>query len=89
MVEQRTLGDLRNAAGLTQEELATRAGVARTTIAKLELGDHQPNLDTVRKLAAALGDEVYNARYGWLREPGRRRGRRKQQAQSRPQESAG
>jgi transcriptional regulator with XRE-family HTH domain len=46
----------RQAAGLTQEELAARAGLSRRGIADLELGVRQtPRRDTVALLAAALG----------------------------------
>ncbi len=75
MTEHQTLGNLRAAADLTQEELAAQADLSRITIAKLELGDHQPNLDTLRKLAAVLGNDVYTVRYGWRRKPGGKRGR--------------
>jgi len=39
---------------LSQEELAEKSGVARSTIIKLEAG-HQAWPSTVRKLAVALG----------------------------------
>lgn len=39
---------------MTQEELATAAGVNRVTIAKIEAGNVDPYPSTVRKLAAAL-----------------------------------
>ncbi len=46
----------RQAAGLTQEELAARAGLSRRGIADLERGVRQtPRKDTVALLAAALG----------------------------------
>lgn len=46
---------LHEAAGLTQEELATRAGMSTNTIAALERGRRQrPHPPTVRALAAAL-----------------------------------
>jgi len=46
----------RQAAGLTQEELAERAGLSRRGIADLERGVRQtPRRDTVALLAAALG----------------------------------
>ena len=48
------LRDVRHRLALSQEELAARSGVARSTIIKLEAGrDAWPS--TVRKLAAALG----------------------------------
>ena len=48
------LRDVRHRIALSQEELAERSGVARSTIIKLEAGrDAWPS--TVRKLAAALG----------------------------------
>jgi transcriptional regulator with XRE-family HTH domain len=49
------LRELRNEASLSQEELAERAGVSRTTIAYLELGKRRPQPKTRRKLAEALG----------------------------------
>ena len=48
------LRDLRMRAALTQAELAERAGVARTTIIRLEAGDPKVNPSTLRKLARAL-----------------------------------
>jgi transcriptional regulator with XRE-family HTH domain len=42
-------------AGLTQEELAKRSGVARNTISRLESGLHPARPSTARKLAQALG----------------------------------
>ena len=44
----------RNAAGLTQEELAERAGLSPRGILYLERGGRQPYRDTVRRLAEAL-----------------------------------
>ena len=46
----------RRAAGLTQEELAARAGLSARGIADLERGArHTPRRDTVELLAQALG----------------------------------
>ena len=42
-------------AGLTQEELAQRSGVARNTISRLETGEQPARPRTARKLADALG----------------------------------
>ena len=50
------LAALRRAQVLTQEELATRAGVQKKTVHRLERGG-QANAKTVRKLAPALGVE--------------------------------
>ena len=47
---------LREAAGLTQEELAERAGLSRKAISLLERGERKrPYPHTVRALADALG----------------------------------
>ena len=46
---------LRTAAGLTQEQLALEADLRRTYVSILELGQQQPTLTTIFKLAAALG----------------------------------
>jgi ribosome-binding protein aMBF1 (putative translation factor) len=48
----------RERSGLTQGELAVRMGTYGPVISRLESGQHFPSLDTVRKLAAALGGRV-------------------------------
>lgn len=49
------LARLRIEKGLTQEDLAQRAGVRQPNIARLESGKHKPTLDLLRRVAAALG----------------------------------
>ena len=50
---------LREAQGLTQAELATRAGLHRVYLAQLELGIHRnQTLNTLHRLAKALGVPV-------------------------------
>ena len=44
----------RHAAGLTQSELAKRAGVRVETLSRLEHGKHSPNVATVDKIVRAL-----------------------------------
>lgn len=48
------LRQLRAQAGLTQLQLAVKAGLGLTCIHTLEAGRGQPSLPTLRKLAAAL-----------------------------------
>ena len=48
------LRDLRRRAVMSQEDLATRSGVARDTISKLETGQRRAYPSTIRKLAAGL-----------------------------------
>ena len=48
---------LRIARGLTQVEVANRAGITRAHINRLEHGTYNARLDTVRKLAMALNVE--------------------------------
>ncbi len=48
------LKDARNRQGLTQAELAERAGVSRPTVARVESGD-DVSTATLEKVAAALG----------------------------------
>jgi transcriptional regulator with XRE-family HTH domain len=45
---------LRLSRGLSQAEIARRTGVARTYVVALEQGQHEPSLDLLTRLAAAL-----------------------------------
>lgn len=51
----KNLARYREASGLTQEELAVRASIHRTQVGLLEAGKRQPRIDTLAKLAGALG----------------------------------
>ncbi|MHB8660187.1 MAG: helix-turn-helix domain-containing protein [Solirubrobacteraceae bacterium] len=44
--------------GLTQQEVATAAGTSHTAISRLESGAHTPNLETLRKIATVLDEEL-------------------------------
>jgi transcriptional regulator with XRE-family HTH domain len=46
---------IRLKAGLSQEELARRAGVHRTYVGGVERGERNPTVVTLRKLADGLG----------------------------------
>lgn len=50
----------RTAKGISQEELAFRAGVDRTFIYRLEKGLRQPTISTIFGLGAALGMDAAN-----------------------------
>ena len=45
----------RKAAGLTQQELADRAGIRQETLSRIESGKHTPTLKTLKKIDRALG----------------------------------
>ena len=45
---------LRTHRGLTQDQLAVKAGLVRVYVTKLELGEHDPTLGTLVQLAKAL-----------------------------------
>src|ERR1700736_3118092 len=49
------LKELREGAGLTQQQLAEGAGIHKLTVAKLEQGIREPSWATVQTLANALG----------------------------------
>lgn len=51
------LAELRAESGLTQAEVARRAGVSQPMVARLERGDQRrtPTFDTIHRLLAALG----------------------------------
>jgi transcriptional regulator with XRE-family HTH domain len=48
----------RHAAGLTQEDLAHKAGTSRPTLSAYEHGRKSPTLDTVQRLLAEAGHEL-------------------------------
>ena len=43
---------------MTQTEVAEKAGVSRTVIARLESGTTNPTLDTLSRVAGVLGKEL-------------------------------
>lgn len=51
------LREWRLAKVMTQEELAQKSGVGEVTISRIETGQHEARISTVRKLATALGIE--------------------------------
>ncbi|MBR6966293.1 MAG: helix-turn-helix domain-containing protein [Clostridia bacterium] len=64
---RKNLTIFRKQAGLTQETLAERVGVARQTIVKWESGESTPDLEAAGRLAEVLGvtlDDLVNAPEG-------------------------
>lgn len=47
--------EARKAAGMSQAELAEKAGLTQSHVSRLENGDHSPSHQTVKKIADALG----------------------------------
>src|SRR3954447_881702 len=61
VVEDRLhLDSWRKRRNLTQRELASRSGVALTTINEIEAGKRKPRPSTLRRLASVLGTEEWN-----------------------------
>lgn len=52
------LRELRKAAGLSQAELARRAGVSQSLIARIESGDVNPRVSTLQRILKALEEYV-------------------------------
>lgn len=48
----------RKESGLTQKQLSERTGIAQTDISRLELGNANPSLRTLQRLAAGMGMRV-------------------------------
>lgn len=46
--------ELREAASLTQEDLAHEARISTSTLSRIERGNYQPRMNTLGKLAQAL-----------------------------------
>ncbi|HTR18776.1 MAG TPA: helix-turn-helix transcriptional regulator [Candidatus Paceibacterota bacterium] len=55
-------------AGLTQEKLAKKAGVARSTIVRAELGNNIPGHPLLKKLAAAIGTRLLPPRFEFMKD---------------------
>lgn len=49
---------LRKAAGLSQDDLASRASVGRVFLSEIERGKKTPSLETLERLGSALGLDV-------------------------------
>lgn len=49
------LMDARQAAGLTQNDIAVRIGTTQSAIARLENARHMPTFDMISRYAAAIG----------------------------------
>ena len=56
----RRIAEGRRLSGLTQAELAAKVGLAPITIRQYEKGLREPRIDTLRKIAEALGTEITN-----------------------------
>lgn len=50
--------DARNSAGLTQKELSQRTGIAQSDISRIENGNGNPSLKTLKRLAEAMGKKL-------------------------------
>ena len=48
----------RRRAGLSQAELASRAGVSQPAVARVESGRHRPSLATLERLLSACGERL-------------------------------
>jgi transcriptional regulator with XRE-family HTH domain len=55
MVLGARIRELREARGLTREALAQKIGMSTVYVRKLEAGERTPSLDTLDRLARALG----------------------------------
>jgi transcriptional regulator with XRE-family HTH domain len=51
--------DVRNRAGLTQEELARKMGTTQPVVARLESGRSRPSMRTLERLADATGSRLH------------------------------
>ncbi len=53
------LREARDRAGLSQRELARRAGTSQSVVARIELGQTSPSVSTLDRLLAAAGFELH------------------------------
>jgi transcriptional regulator with XRE-family HTH domain len=54
----RVIRDRRLANGLTQAQLALRAGSTQAAISRLERGELSPTIETIERLLAVMGEEA-------------------------------
>ena len=54
----RLLREARSRAGLSQREMARRAGTSQSVVARIERGQTQPSSETLGRLLAAAGFEI-------------------------------
>ena len=53
-----TLIEIRHSKGMTQSDLAQACGVKRPVITRFEQKNHVPQIDTLTKVASALGCKI-------------------------------
>jgi ribosome-binding protein aMBF1 (putative translation factor) len=58
--------EARKTSGLTQKQLSERTGIAQADISKLERGNANPSLRTLRRLASGMGMKVKIEFHPWL-----------------------
>ncbi len=63
------LQDLRSARGLSQGDIEKRTGLLRCYISRVENGHTVPSLETIERLAKALGIEMYQMFFEGKGEP--------------------
>ncbi|MDP2357455.1 MAG: helix-turn-helix transcriptional regulator [Beijerinckiaceae bacterium] len=63
----KTLARMRSHSGLTQKQVAERAGTTQAAIARLERGKQSPNVRTLQNVARANG---FCLEIGFVRSPG-------------------
>lgn len=54
----RQLAEIRRAKGMTQQEVADKAGLLRPHIARIEAGSFSVGIDTLAAIAEALGQQI-------------------------------
>ncbi|HEX9966589.1 MAG TPA: helix-turn-helix transcriptional regulator [Solirubrobacterales bacterium] len=81
------LAKARERAGVSQEELGIRASLHRTQVGSLERGDHLARIDTLAKLAGALGVPPGELLDGIAWRPGHALAGGWQESNSRPEET--
>lgn len=48
----------RNSQGLTQQQLAKKAGIRQSNLSRIETGAVSPTIETLQKIAYGLGKEI-------------------------------
>ena len=55
----RTMIKARTETGITQKDLASKTGIQRSNISRIEQGEYNPSVKTLQRIARGMGKKLY------------------------------